>query len=186
MLPMWALADDVKITTPSLVVKNDTLTLTCQMDFSVVRAGNFQTYAFTPMLFAGEGEQCTLPPVVITDKKKFKMRKADRKLAAKGNYSMPYTVMRGMPSQRENSVVNYTLQMPYKPWMEQMKMRIYEEKRKCASLTCPRLNISNPSRSCRRPDRFANPACRWCPILPLRKSPSRCATSRIPSTFSIP
>lgn len=50
MLPMLALADDVKITTPSLVVKNDTLTLTCQMDFSVVRAGNFQTYAFTPML----------------------------------------------------------------------------------------------------------------------------------------
>lgn len=137
MLPMWALADDVKITTPSLVVKNDTLTLTCQMDFSVVRAGNFQTYAFTPMLFAGEGEQCTLPPVVITDKKKFKMRKADRKLAAKGNYSMPYTVMRGMPSQRENSVVNYTLQMPYKPWMEQMKMRIYEEKKEVCIINLP-------------------------------------------------
>lgn len=143
MLPVWAMADDVKITTPSLVVKNDTLTLTCQMDFSVVRAENFETYAFTPELFAGSGEKCTLPPVVITDKKKFKMRKADLKFAESGYYSRPYVVLPGMPSKREN-VVSYTLQMPYKPWMEQMKMRIYEEKKEACIINLPTPEFIKP------------------------------------------
>lgn len=143
MLPVWAMADDVKITTPSLVVKNDTLTLTCQMDFSVVRAGNFETYAFTPELFAGSGEKCTLPPVVITDKKKFKMRKTDLKFAESGYYSRPYVVLPAMPSKREN-VVSYTLQMPYKPWMEQMKMRIYEEKKEACIINLPTPEFIKP------------------------------------------
>lgn len=143
MLPVWAMADDVKITTPSLVVKNDTLTLTCQMDFSVVRAENFETYAFTPELFAGSGEKCTLPPVVITDKKKFKMRKADLKFAESGYYSRPYVVLPGMPSKREN-VVSYTLQMPYKPWMEQMKMRVYEEKKEACIINLPTPEFIKP------------------------------------------
>lgn len=137
MLPLAGLADDVKVTTPTLVVKNDTLTLSCRMDFSVVRAENFRTYAFTPMLFAGDNEQWSLPPVVITDKRsKFKMRKADRKLATYGNYSQPYVVMRGMPSQREN-VVDYTVQMPYRPWMQDMKMRIYEEQEEACVIDLP-------------------------------------------------
>lgn len=143
MLPVWAMADDVKITTPSLVVKNDTLTLTCQMDFSVVRAGNFETYAFTPELFAGSGEKCTLPPVVITDQKKFKMRKTDLKFAESGYYSRPYVVLPAMPSKREN-VVSYTLQMPYQPWMEQMKMRIYEEKKEACIINLPTPEFIKP------------------------------------------
>lgn len=143
MLPVWAMADDVKITTPSLVVKNDTLTLTCQMDFSVVRAGNFETYAFTPELFAGSGEKRTLPPVVITDQKKFKMRKTDLKFAESGYYSRPYVVLPAMPSKREN-VVSYTLQMPYKPWMEQMKMRIYEEKKEACIINLPTPEFIKP------------------------------------------
>lgn len=143
MLPVWAMADDVKITTPSLVVKNDTLTLTCQMDFSVVRAENFETYAFTPELFAGSGEKCTLPPVVITDKKKFKMRKTDLKFAESGYYSRPYVVLPAMPSKREN-VVSYTLQMPYQPWMEQMKMRIYEEKKEACIINLPTPEFIKP------------------------------------------
>lgn len=143
MLPVWAMADDVKITTPSLVVKNDTLTLTCQMDFSVVRAGNFETYAFTPELFAGSGEKRTLPPVVITDQKNFKMRKTDLKFAESGYYSRPYVVLPAMPSKREN-VVSYTLQMPYKPWMEQMKMRIYEEKKEACIINLPTPEFIKP------------------------------------------
>lgn len=143
MLPVWAMADDVKITTPSLVVKNDTLTLTCQMDFSVVRAGNFETYAFTPELFAGSGEKRTLPPVVITDQKKFKMRKTDLKFAESGYYSRPYVVLPAMPSKREN-VVSYTLQMPYQPWMEQMKMRVYEEKKEACIINLPTPEFIKP------------------------------------------
>lgn len=143
MLPVWAMADDVKITTPSLVVKNDTLTLTCQMDFSVVRAGNFETYAFTPELFAGSGEKRTLPPVVITDQKNFKMRKTDLKFAESGYYSRPYVVLPAMPSKREN-VVSYTLQMPYQPWMEQMKMRIYEEKKEACIINLPTPEFIKP------------------------------------------
>ena len=84
------------------------------------------------MLFAGDNEQWSLPPVVITDKRsKFKMRKADRKLASYGNYSQPYVVMRGMPSQREN-VVDYTVQMPYRPWMQDMKCAFTRSRRKPA------------------------------------------------------
>lgn len=143
MLPVWAMADDVKITTPSLVVKNDTLTLTCQMDFSVVRAGNFETYAFTPELFAGSSEKRTLPPVVITDQKNFKMRKTDLKFAESGYYSRPYVVLPAMPSKREN-VVSYTLQMPYQPWMEQMKMRIYEEKKEACIINLPTPEFIKP------------------------------------------
>lgn len=82
MLPLAAFAGEVKVTKPALTLENDTLTLDFKFNMEAVKVNSTQSYAFTPVLFAGKKYK-TLPPVVVTGKNKFKMRHKDRKLAKK-------------------------------------------------------------------------------------------------------
>ena len=82
MLPLAAWAGEVKVTKPVLTLENDTLTLDFKFNMEAVKVNSTQSYAFTPVLFAGKNCK-TLPPVVVTGKNKFKMRHKDRKLARK-------------------------------------------------------------------------------------------------------
>ena len=50
LLPLSATAGEVKVTTPSLFLKNDTLTLDFRFDVSDVTVNSTQAYAFTPVL----------------------------------------------------------------------------------------------------------------------------------------
>lgn len=77
---------EVKVTKPALTLENDTLTLDFKFNMEAVKVNSTQSYAFTPVLFAGKNYK-TLPPVVVTGKSKFKMRHKDRKLAKKGYYN---------------------------------------------------------------------------------------------------
>ena len=93
MLPLAAWAGEVKVTKPVLTLENDTLTLDFKFNMEAVKVNSTQSYAFTPVLFAGKNCK-TLPPVVVTGKNKFKMRHKDRKLARKGDYNAPYTIIK--------------------------------------------------------------------------------------------
>ena len=89
MLPLTAFAGEVKVTKPALTLENDTLTLDFGFNVEEVSVNSTQSYAFTPVLFAGKNYQ-TLPPVVVSGKKQFKMRRQDRRIAEKGGYTEPY------------------------------------------------------------------------------------------------
>lgn len=110
MLPLAAWAGEVKVTKPVLTLENDTLTLDFKFNMEAVKVNSTQSYAFTPVLFAGKNCK-TLPPVVVTGKNKFKMRHKDRKLARKGDYNAPYTIIKGKSADRRN-LVNYTRMPP--------------------------------------------------------------------------
>ena len=73
LLPLAVWAGEVKVTKPALTLKNDTLTLDFKWNMEAVKVNSTQSYAFTPVLFAGKNYK-TLPPVVVTGKSKFKMR----------------------------------------------------------------------------------------------------------------
>ena len=67
MLPLAAMAGEVKVTKPVLTLENDTLTLDFKFNMEAVKVNSTQSYAFTPVLFAGKDCK-TLPPVVVTGK----------------------------------------------------------------------------------------------------------------------
>lgn len=143
MLPsLAALAGEVKVTKPALTLENDTLTLDFKFNMEVVKVNSTQSYAFTPVLFAGKNYK-TLPPVVVTGKNKFKMRHKDRKLARKGNYKKPYIVLKGKPADRQN-LVNYTVRLPYEEWMSRADMWILQEGRKDCLLDLPEIRVIEP------------------------------------------
>ena len=57
MLPLAAMAGEVKVTKPVLTLENDTLTLDFKFNMEAVKVNSTQSYAFTPVLFAGKGLQ---------------------------------------------------------------------------------------------------------------------------------
>lgn len=142
MLPLAAWAGEVKVTKPVLTLENDTLTLDFKFNMEAVKVNSTQSYAFTPVLFAGKNCK-TLPPVVVTGKNKFKMRHKDRKLARKGDYNAPYTIIKGKSADRRN-LVNYTVCLPYEEWMSQADMWILQEGRKDCLLDLPEIQVIEP------------------------------------------
>ena len=142
MLPLAAMAGEVKVTKPVLTLENDTLTLDFKFNMEAVKVNSTQSYAFTPVLFAGKNCK-TLPPVVVTGKNKFKMRHKDRKLARKGDYNAPYTIIKGKSADRQN-LVNYTIRLPYEEWMSQADMWILQEGRKDCLLDLPEIQVIEP------------------------------------------
>ena len=54
MLPLAAWAGEVKVTKPVLTLENDTLTLDFKFNMEAVKVNSTQSYAFTPVLFAGK------------------------------------------------------------------------------------------------------------------------------------
>ena len=138
LLPLAAMADEVKVTTPSLTLKNDTLTISFQMDVADVQVNSTQAYAFTPVL-SKQWRLYALPPVVVSGKKNFKMRKEDRKIARNGEYKAPYTVIYGRSDDRQD-VVDYTLQIPFQQWMAtNMDMIILQEGEESCTIDLPEI-----------------------------------------------
>ncbi len=142
MLPLAAFAGEVKVTKPALTLENDTLTLDFKFNMEAVKVNSTQSYAFTPVLFAGKKYK-TLPPVVVTGKNKFKMRHKDRKLAKKGYYDAPYTIIKGKSADRQD-IVNYTVCLPYEEWMNEADMWILQEGRKDCLLDLPEKEVFEP------------------------------------------
>ena len=142
MLPLAAFAGEVKVTKPALTLENDTLTLDFKFNMEAVKVNSTQSYAFTPVLFSGKKYK-TLPPVVVTGKNKFKIRHKDRKLAKKGYYDAPYTIIKGKSADRQD-IVNYTVCLPYEEWMNEADMWILQEGRKDCLLDLPEIQVIEP------------------------------------------
>lgn len=142
ILPLMAFAGKVKVTKPVLTLENDTLTIDFDFNVEEVAVNSTQSYAFTPVLFFGKQYQ-TLPPVVVTGKNKFKMRRKDRRIAKKGNYKQPYTIVKGKSANRQN-MVDYKIAIPYEEWMSQADMWILQEGKKDCLLDLPQIQVIEP------------------------------------------
>ncbi|MCD8183901.1 MAG: DUF3868 domain-containing protein [Bacteroides sp.] len=142
ILPLMAFAGEVKVTKPTLVLENDTLTLDFNFNVEDVKVNSTQSYAFTPVLFSGKNRQ-SLPPVVVTGKKKFKMRHKDRRIAKRGTYKQPYTVVKGKSANRQD-LVNYKISIPYQEWMSTADMWILQEGRKDCLIDLPEIQVIEP------------------------------------------
>ena len=142
MLPLTAFAGEVKVTKPALTLENDTLTLDFGFNVEEVSVNSTQSYAFTPVLFAGKNYQ-TLPPVVVSGKKQFKMRRQDRRIAEKGGYTEPYIVVEGKSANRQDRV-SYKISIPYEEWMAQADMWILQEGKKDCLIDLPEIQVIEP------------------------------------------
>lgn len=142
ILPLTAFAGEVKVTKPALTLENDTLTLDFGFNVEEVSVNSTQSYAFTPVLFAGKNYQ-TLPPVVVSGKKQFKMRRQDRRIAEKGGYTEPYIVVEGKSPNRQDRV-SYKISIPYEEWMAQADMWILQEGKKDCLIDLPEIQVIEP------------------------------------------
>lgn len=142
LLSLNTFAGEVKVTKPTLTLENDTLTLDFDFNVEEVKVNSTQSYAFTPVLFAGKKYQ-SLPPVVVTGKNKFKMRHKDRRIAKKGNYKSPYIVVKGKSANRQD-LVDYKISIPYEEWMAQADMWILQEGRKDCLIDLPEITVIEP------------------------------------------
>lgn len=142
ILPLTALAGEVRVTKPTLVLENDTLTIDFDFDVTEVQVNSTQSYAFTPVLFY-EKQEHSLPPVVVTGKKKFKMRHKDRSIAKKGNYTEPYIIIPGKSADRQNRV-DYKVSIPYEEWMSQADMWILQEGDESCLIDLPNIQVIEP------------------------------------------
>lgn len=137
MLSLTAFAGEVKVTKPVLTLENDTLTLDFYFNVEEVKVNSTQSYAFTPVLFMRETWQ-PLPPVVVSGKKHFEMRRKDRKIAKNGNYTRPYVVVKGKSADRRDRI-NYKLSIPYEEWMSHADMWILQEGKKDCLIDLPEI-----------------------------------------------
>lgn len=116
MLPLVAMAGDIKYTRPVLTLKNDTLIVEFSMSVEDVRVNSEQTYAFTPVLREGKNYYA-MPPVVVTGKNgDYKMRRQERKMARRFGFDNPFVVIHGRQENRED-VVRYQASVPYQAWI---------------------------------------------------------------------
>ena len=142
ILPLTAFAGEVKVTKPTLTLENDTLTLDFDFNVEEVKVNSTQSYAFTPVLFYGKSYQ-TLPPVVVSGKKHFKMRRKDRRIAKKGDYTQPYTIVKGKSADRQDRI-DYKISIPYQEWMSKADMWILQEGKKDCLIDLPEIQIIEP------------------------------------------
>lgn len=143
ILPLTAFAGEVKVTKPILTLENDTLTLDFDFNVEEVKVNSTQSYAFTPVLFYGKSYQ-TLPPVVVSGKKQFKMRRKDRRIAKKGDYTQPYTIVKGKSADRQDRI-DYKISIPYQEWMSKADMWILQEGKKDCLIDLPEIQIIEPA-----------------------------------------
>lgn len=144
LLPLGAMAADVKYTRPQLTLKNDTLTMEFAMDMAAVRVNSEQTYAFTPVLREGKVNYLALPPVVVTGKNgAYKMRRKERRMARRFGFDRPYVVIHGRQNDRED-IVRYQISVPYQAWMGQASMLLLQEGRECCEVDLPDITVIEP------------------------------------------
>lgn len=143
LLPLMAFAGKVKVTKPALTLENDTLKLVFAFNVEEVKVNSTQSYAFTPVLFFGENQQ-SLPPVVVSGKKHFQMRRKDRRIAKQGDYNAPYTVVKGKSANRQDHV-DYSIAIPYQAWMSKADMWILQEGDKDCLIDLPQIQVIEPA-----------------------------------------
>ena len=142
ILPLTAFAGEVKVTKPALTLENDTLTLDFAFNVEEVKVNSTQSYAFTPVLFYEKNYQ-TLPPVVVSGKSNFKMRRQDRRIAKKGDYTQPYTIVKGKSADRQDHI-NYKISIPYQEWMSKADMWILQEGKEDCLIDLPEIQVIEP------------------------------------------
>lgn len=142
ILPLTAFAGEVKVTKPALTLENDTLTLDFAFNVEEVKVNSTQSYAFTPVLFYEKNYQ-TLPPVVVSGKSNFKMRRQDRRIAKKGDYTQPYTIVKGKSADRQDHI-NYKISIPYQEWMGKADMWILQEGKEDCLIDLPEIQVIEP------------------------------------------
>ena len=143
MLPLVAMAGDIKYTRPVLTLKNDTLTVEFSMSVEDVRVNSEQTYAFTPVLREGKNYYA-MPPVVVTGKNgDYKMRRQERKMARRFGFDNPFVVIHGRQENRED-VVRYQASVPYQAWMDHASMILLQEGKECCEVDLLDITVIEP------------------------------------------
>lgn len=77
-MPLSLMAGSIKFTKPALTLKNDTLSIEFSMNVEEVKVNSLQSYTFTPVLRADKNEYRSLPPVVVTGERKYKLKGDER------------------------------------------------------------------------------------------------------------
>ena len=142
LLPLAAVADDVRLTRPTLTLEEDTLTMSFDIDLSAVRVNSEQSYAFTPCLRGDDGFRALAPVIVTGRKGEYKMRRKERRMARRHGFDSPYAVIHGRTDERPFHV-SYTASMPYEEWMGQASVVLLQEGRECYEAH-PELTVIEP------------------------------------------
>lgn len=137
MLSLTAFAGEVKVTKPILILEEEFLILEFDINVEEVKVNSTQSYAFTPVLFSGKN-RLALPPVVVSGKKHFEMRRQDRKIARLGSYTKPYVVVKGNSPERKDRI-NYKLVIDFEEWMRHADMWILQEGKKDCLIDLPEI-----------------------------------------------
>lgn len=142
-MPLSLMASSIKFTKPALTLKNDTLSIEFSMNVEEVKVNSQQSYTFTPVLRADKSEYRSLPPVVVTGERKYKLKGDEKKLGKKFGYTQPFVVIEGRDENR-NDVVNYKVQIPYEEWMNHASMSLLQEGKECCETDLLNITVIEP------------------------------------------
>lgn len=174
-LPFTAMAGDIKFTKPALTLENDTLTIDFSMSVEEVKVNSEQTYAFTPVLRAGKNYHA-FPPVIVTGKNgNYKMRRKEKRLAKRFDYTQPYTVIHGRKENRED-IVRYQIQIPYEEWMNHASMTLLQEGKECCETDLLDITVIEPDIAVEepalpQPGEFCEPCMQMVTFLEAKEEP---------------
>ena len=71
------------------------------------------------------------------------MRRKDRRIAKKGDYTQPYTIVKGKSADRQDRI-DYKISIPYQEWMSKADMWILQEGKKDCLIDLPEIQIIEP------------------------------------------
>lgn len=132
--PAEMMADGIRIIPRTSLVSGDSLRISLEMDLNSVRVGSLTAIYFTPYL-DNDGQMLSLPPVVVSGKKREQFEQRGRTLRSGGNIlkTTPYLTI---PDSRKeiSKIVRYDIAIPYAAWMQNASLLLSQEIKDCCKL----------------------------------------------------
>ena len=126
-------AEGIRIIPHSILVRNDSLHLSLEMDLNAVRVNTLTAISFTPIL-RGSREQLELPPVVITGNKRYRFERRERALTDRNTpLPVPYLILKDN-RKTGSKHIRYEVSTPYVSWMHTASLLLRQEIKDCCDL----------------------------------------------------
>lgn len=126
-------AEGIRIIPHSILVRNDSLHLSLEMDLNAVRVNTLTAISFTPIL-KGNREQLELAPVVITGNKRYRFERRERALTDRNTpLPIPYLILKDN-RKTGSKHIQYEVSTPYVSWMRTASLLLRQEIKDCCDL----------------------------------------------------
>ena len=113
------------------VGEDDSITVSLRIVIENIEVPSSRSLILTPVLDSpSEGKSLPLPPVIISGRRRALYDDRRQAVAPSADYKLPYTRIVN-PGRKHRHEIDYTVRIPYTPWMRNAGLLLRQESRDC-------------------------------------------------------